>query len=45
MTYGAHKDAKSGKNMFEDIDPNIASMVHSLGVADAGELKSNEIVV
>lgn len=45
LTYGAHTDTGSGKKLMEEIDPEVAKLVHNLGVADAGSLKFNEIVV
>lgn len=44
LTYGAHTDTKTGEKMLEEIDPAMARLVHTLGVADAGGLRSNELV-
>lgn len=44
LTYGALEDTKSGKKMLEKVDPAVARLVHNLAIADAGKLKSNELV-
>jgi hypothetical protein len=44
LTYGAHTDTKTGEKMLAEIDPDMAKLVHKLGVADAGGLRSNDLV-
>ncbi len=44
LTYGALEDARTGRKMLADVDPEVADLVRRLGVADAGELQSNGLV-